>query len=304
MCSSDLYDNAQLNEERKAYDVQVKSFETEVMHLWDVLHMIFEDSKFLTKVTDFNDLANLYKKKISKNVKEKTGDPLYEDIEKVWDEISFVRPAETEVERMNRTYVYEKDKIRHKIILMRNKMKTMYGYQYPIQRRVMEERLVFLEREFNRFDYMINPYHIQPGLLLDVDITSIKRKKATLDGMANVLNEFLHGVSKGFQDAAFASFSRRRSTVRQDIAQSFSEMPEEGADAQDAGKAYLDMLNSDDGANLLPESLAAPVVQAKNAKEPAKRGRKAMGGMVDAPAEKPKRGRKPKNRDDGGIREI
>jgi hypothetical protein len=72
-----------------------------------------------------------------------------------------------------------------------------------------------------RFDYMINPYHIQPGLLLDVDITSIKRKKATLDGMANVLNEFLHGVSKGFQDAAFASFSRRRSTVREDIAQSF-----------------------------------------------------------------------------------
>jgi len=39
--------------------------------------------------------------------------------------------------------------------------------------------------------------------------------------MANVLNEFLHGISKGFQDAAFASFSRRRSTVREDINQSF-----------------------------------------------------------------------------------
>jgi len=69
---------------------------------------------------------------------------------------------------------------------------------------------------------MINPYHLQPGLLLDVDITSIKRKKATLDAMGNVLNEFLHGVSKGFSDAAFASFSRRRSTVREDINQSFS----------------------------------------------------------------------------------
>ena len=63
----------------------------------------------------------------------------------------------------------------------------------------MEERLDFLETEFNKFDYIINPFHLQPGLLLDVDITSIKRKKATLDGMANVLNEFLHGVSKGFQ---------------------------------------------------------------------------------------------------------
>ena len=70
---------------------------------------------------------------------------------------------------------------------------------------------------------MINPYHIQPGLIMDVDITSVKRKKFTLSGMANVLNEFLHGVSKGFADAAFASYTRRRSTVRADIAQSFAE---------------------------------------------------------------------------------
>ena len=81
---------------------------------------------------------------------------------------------------------------------------------------------------------MINPFHIQPGLLMDIDITSIKRKKATLDGMANVLNEFLHSVSKGFQDAAFASFSRRRSTVRVDLSQSFA--PPELDEKGDAGK--------------------------------------------------------------------
>jgi hypothetical protein len=106
-------------------------------------------------------------------------------------------------------------------------MKRMYDFLYPIERRVMEERLAWLEREYFRFDYMINPYHLQPGILLDVDITSIKRKKATLDAMANVLNEFLHGVSKGFQDAAFASFSRRRSTVREDINQSFGAVMED-----------------------------------------------------------------------------
>jgi hypothetical protein len=43
-----------------------------------------------------------------------------------------------------------------------------------------------------------------------------------LKGMANMLNEFLYGVSRGFQDAAFAQFKRRRSTVRSDIDQSFS----------------------------------------------------------------------------------
>jgi hypothetical protein len=244
------YDNAQLIEERKAYDVQIKSFEVEVQHIWDVLEMVYEDKKLFKRITDYSDLAKLNKNKIKRKIKNRTGDPLYEDIDKVWDEISFIQPAETQVEKMNRTYLLDKDKINKQLTLMKDKLQNMYGYRYPVQRRVMEERLQFLQEEFNKFDYMINPYHIQPGLLLDVDITSIKRKKATLDGMANVLNEFLHGVSKGFQDAAFASFSRRRSTVREDIDQHFSSDLVPGAedgsvpDTSEKGKGYLDMLNA------------------------------------------------------------
>jgi hypothetical protein len=283
------YDNAQLIEERKAYDVQIKSFETEVQHLWDLLEVIYQDAKSVFKVGDFEDLAKKNKNRVRKLIKDKTGEPLYEDIAKVWDEISFVRAAETDVERFNRTYIYEKDRIRSRIILMRNKMKKMYDYLYPIERRVMEDRLSWLEKEYYRFDYMINPYHIQPGLLLDVDITSIKRKKATLDAMANVLNEFLHGVSKGFQDAAFASFSRRRSTVREDINQSFG-AAEENAPAASPASAYLDLINSGDSAasvsaegNKAPKAIAAPrrgrakasVVEAKP--KPGRRGRRAGG---------------------------
>jgi hypothetical protein len=215
-----FFDNAQLVEDRKAYDIQLKSFETEVQHLWDVLESIYQDGKSIFKITDYQDLAKKKKSSIGKR-KEKSGEPVYEAIAKVWDEISFVKPVETEVEKSNRTYVWEKDRIRTRIIRMRDKMKKMYDFRYPAERRYMEERLSWLEKEYFRFDYMINPYHLQPGLLLDVDITSIKRKKVTLDAMANVLNEFLHGVSKGFSDAAFASFSRRRSTVREDINQSF-----------------------------------------------------------------------------------
>ena len=221
------FDNAQLIEDRKAYDVMLRSFETEVQHLWDVLEVIYQDKKSFFRINDFDDLAKRNKNRIRKTIKEKTGEPLYQDIAKVWDEISFIKPAETEVEKSNRTYIWEKDRIRSRIILMRNKMKKMYDYLYPIERRVMTDRLEWLEKEYYRFDYMINPYHLQPGLLLDVDITSIKRKKVTLDAMANVLNEFLHGVSKGFSDAAFASFSRRRSTVREDINQSFAAVSEE-----------------------------------------------------------------------------
>jgi hypothetical protein len=149
-------------------------------------------------------------------------------------------------------------------------MKKMYDFLYPIERRVMEERLGWLEKEYYRFDYMINPYHLQPGLLLGVDITSIKRKKVTLDAMANVLNEFLHGVSKGFSDAAFASFSRRRSTVREDINQSFSSPIEEEEQPEVAAAAPK------------PRAIAAP----------AKSAPKKKPGVVDskAKAKKPSRG--------------
>ncbi|MDR2701472.1 MAG: cytochrome C oxidase subunit II [Spirochaetaceae bacterium] len=295
------YDSAQLIEERKAYDVQTKSFENEVQHLWDVLWVIYENGKPAFKVTDFNDLAQKQRSRIRKQVKAKTGEPLYEDIAKIWDEITFIKTGETEVEKMNRTYIYEKNKVHQKIILMRDKMKEMYDFRYPVERRVMESRLSSLERDFNKFDYAINPYHIQPGLLLDIDITSLKRKKVTLNGMANVLNEFLHGVSKGFQDAAFASFSRRRSTVRDDIAQSFADSTSsssvqnpvsESAPAQN----YLDLLNAeDDGA----------VTTAVAAKKSAG-GKRGRGTAASA---KPKRsgGTKPRGgggRSRGGIRQI
>ncbi len=301
------YDNAQLNEDRKAYEVMIRSFETEVEHLWDVLNTRYEDSKFLTRVTDFNDLAKIYKRKIRKNIKEKTGDPLYEDIAKVWDEISFIKPVETEVEKMNRTFIFEKDKIRKRLIIMRDKLKNMYDYQYPIERRVMEERLSFLDTEFMKFDYIINPFHLQPGLLLDVDITSIKRKKATLDGMANVLNEFLHGVSKGFQDAAFASFSRRRSTVRADIAQTFANEDGDPTAGEPAARAaYLDMLNDAPSA---PVAVAAPVKRsaapAKSAKAPARAATKSKkAGVVDSGRNSRNRGRATASRGRKGMREI
>jgi len=284
------YDNAQLNEERKCYDAQIRSFEIEVQHLWDVLEMTYEDSKFMKGIVDFGDLAKKMRSKIKRRVKDLTGDPVYEDIDKVWDEITFIRSGDTDVEKMNRTYVFEKNKLKKRLILIADKLQSIYGYKYPIQRRVMEERLHFLESEFNKFDYMINPYHIQPGLLLDVDITSIKKKKATLDGMANVLNEFLHGVSKGFQDAAFASFSRRRSTVREDIARSFSTTTEDGkpASTESTGAAYLDMLNTPASDDNLPAKAAARTSSRKSR------------GIVDSAAKKSSRKKSGKS----GLKEI
>ena len=285
------YDQSQLLEERKSFDVMAKSFEIEVQHLWDVLEMVYVDSKFMKGIVDFKDLAKRKRGKIRRRVKALTGDPLYEDLEKSWDEITFVHAGDTEVERMNRTYLPEKDRIKKMIILMRDKLQKQYSYKYPIQRRVMEERMAYLESEFTKFDYMINPYHIQPGLILDVDITSIKRKKATLDGMANVLNEFLFGVSKGFADAAFAAFSRRRSTVREDIAQSFGATPQSEEGAAAASGQFVEMLQQQ-GAS-----------EAKQA--PARRGRGK--GIVDVTPRgrgRPARGGRGRGRGSEGLKEI
>jgi len=222
------YDQSQLLKEREAYDKQMEEFKKEIEHLWDVAEIVYRGKKSFLHVNDFDDVSKKAKRKIKNRIKSVTGEPLYEDMKKTWNEILRLKAPETDVEKLNRTYIYEKTLFKKMLIRIKEKIQGVYEYQNPKVRVILDKRVDFLTKEFLEFDYLINPYHIQPGLILDVDITSIKRKKFTLSGMANVLNEFLHGISKGFQDAAFASFTRRRSTIRGDIAQSFAATSEEG----------------------------------------------------------------------------
>jgi hypothetical protein len=214
-----FFDQEQLLAERAAYDKQYASFFLEVVKLWDIVDEIYHMKK---KEMDFDDLAARLLVRINKN-KLKKGSELgdYMTAEKDWNEIAFVNAEDTDVQKLNRAYVNEKEEIKKRFIIMKEKLTKTFKNQNPIERVAVEDRWNFLYSEFSKFEYNINPYHIQPGLVLDIDITSIKRKRYTLMAMANVLNEFLHGVSKGFMDAAFATFSRRRSTVREDIGQSF-----------------------------------------------------------------------------------
>jgi hypothetical protein len=217
------FDQAQLLKDREAYDLQMEEYKKEIEHLWDVTEIVYQDSKSVWRVNDFEDLAKKCRGKIKRRIKSATGDPLYEDMKKTWNEIMHIKAGDTDVEKLNNTYLYEKTLLKKMLRRNMEKIAKIFGYRNPRVRIIMEERNNFLVKEFDDFDYMINPYHIQPGVMLDIDICSIKRKKFTLMGMSNVLNEFLHGISKGFQDAAFASFKRRRSTVRDDIGQSFSQ---------------------------------------------------------------------------------
>jgi len=218
-----FYDNDQLEKLRKNYDDQIDEFRKEVLHVWDVVEVVYQGKKARGKVNDFDDLSKKVAGTIKKTIKDVSGDTTYEEQEKNWNEIMRLRVEDTDVERLNQTYIYEKELLKKMLRKSREKVSITFGYENPKMRVVTDQRIDFLEKEVEEFDYIINPYHVQPGLVLDVDITSIKRKKYTLNAMANVMNEFLNGVSKGFQDAAFASFKRRRSTVRDDINQTFSD---------------------------------------------------------------------------------
>ncbi|MFP4211891.1 MAG: cytoplasmic filament protein CfpA [Alkalispirochaeta sp.] len=220
------YDSDQLAKEREAYDQQMEAFRREIQRLYDVVEAVYDSGRSKFKVNDFEDLANKVERRVKKRrergIDEESGSQIVEELRRTWNEIQQLKAEPTDVERLNQTYLHEKTLFKKMLSRCSSRIELVYGYQNPKERVILDDRVRFLRREFEDFDYLINPYHIQSGVVLDVDITSIKRKKFTLNGMANVLNEFLHGISKGFQDAAFAAFKRRRSTVREDIGMSFS----------------------------------------------------------------------------------
>ncbi|MDR3237605.1 MAG: cytochrome C oxidase subunit II [Spirochaetia bacterium] len=213
-------DQNQLRELKKEYDKQMAAFTTEITSLWEVTHSYYESKKRFRALKDFDDLsARLMNKEWKREKKMRESDPesvLWNEIGEMYNESSFV-------EKNNRTYEDRMKNLKGKVVYLKELLAKMHGYQNPVERVILDERINFMAKRFNEFTYLVNPHHIQPGLILDIDITTIKRKQYMLKGMANVLNEFLYSVSKGFADAAFATYSRRRSTVREDIEQSFSE---------------------------------------------------------------------------------
>ena len=250
------YDQNQLKEAKKEYDKQVAAFSTEIAMVWDVVHAHYESKKRFRSLQDFNDLsARLMNKEWKKQKKAYEDDPdsvLWNEIGDMYNENSFV-------EKNNRTYEDRFKNLKHKLNYLKTFLQKIHGYQNPVERVILDERINFMEKRFNEFCHVVNPHHIQPGLILDIDLTTIKRKQYILKGMANVLNEFLYSVSKGFADAAFATYSRRRSTVRSDITQSFVE-EEEGEDLfetaykQDVSAEDIDLPEITGSVDLSPKS--------------------------------------------------
>ena len=225
------YDMSQVLAERRAYDKQVQDFQNETKLCSDIADKLYRDNKKRFILNDWGDLVNKTKSWRKKQLQE--GDILYEESPKSWDELIEVPSEETEVEKANRTYNQEKTQIKKRLQVAKQKMNDIFGHRNPKARIILDERILFLETQLAKFEHRINPYHIQPGMLMEMDIVTTKRKRYIMNGMSNVLNEFLSSISKGFTDAAFAAFSRRRSTIRDDIDQEFVTDLEEPGQSDD-----------------------------------------------------------------------
>jgi hypothetical protein len=240
------FDQHQIVAMREAYKSQLVEFERTVSEVWDVVHEIYLEHRDRSGVLDWDVLSTRVlgdgkkpgpRRSWFAAFQEQQEEAPAEPEKTKWNEITFIAPDETTSAGSQDNPTMEKriEDIRARFPLMRDTLQKVFEDTNPTLREIVDGRVTFLEREFLRFAALINPHHLNPGLLLDVDVVTIKRKSTTMMKMANVLNEFLNAVSKGFQDTAFAAFSRRRSTQRTDLTGEFetgtgvSEMSSESA---------------------------------------------------------------------------
>ncbi len=225
------YDHKQIRAMREAYILQMQEFERTVTEAWDVVDKVYVEGRdsagwddwesFSERVMGKNGGGLSWFTRLFQDTEELDEEEEGREPEKQWNELVFIAPDEPTSLEEHPTLEARTENLKVRFPVMRERMEKVFGDSDPELRMVVDGRIDFLEREFIRFSAQINPFHLQTGVLLDVDIVSIKRKSTTMMKMANVLNEFLYSISRGFADSAFASFSRRRSTQKGDVDDGF-----------------------------------------------------------------------------------
>jgi hypothetical protein len=225
------YDIEQIKSMRRTYEKKFKQFQENFNEALALLEEKYSRYKREADIIDYTDILDemqvdenrppevsffekFFQKKDVVETRKKVKVTEEEEEDLTWSEFRFIRPNENDKIKQYRKFESEIKEIKEKLLHMETRLQEIYRRSFPDERILISERLDTLIDRFNAFSGKVNPFQLQPGLCLEINITSVKRKKTTIMSMANVLNEFLHSTSKGFADAAFASFQRRRSTVR------------------------------------------------------------------------------------------
>ncbi len=221
------FDNDQLREMRKAYDRQLDLLSEEIAKVTEVVDQVFHNWCDEQGVQNYQTVSREILKEEQKSHKKwwefwKSVEEEVEEEDALWNELTFmeVNSNNGDDDTKQNTGSFLKEQIK----LIKRKVLKIYGNQHPRERFVIEERVNFLDDTYQDLFSKINPHHLQQGLVLDVDITSVKQQRTTMDSMSNVLNEFLFQVSRGFLDQAVEAYAgnRPRSIISDDIDRTFT----------------------------------------------------------------------------------
>jgi len=220
--SLEYLDDLQLREARTAYCQQMDEFDQEIVKLIRVFEEVFKNEKQERGFQDYEDIATEVlsaKKKRKAEVEDLELDRFKG--ERLWEEISFILPEKSDIEKMNETFVGRRETMKKRFCRLRSRIAGLYRYDYPSERIILEQRLDFLEEQYEEFGRRFNPFHAQPGLFLILLASTIKRRETTINSMSNVIAQFVSRVSHRFVDASFEEFHLRRSLERSPQSGSF-----------------------------------------------------------------------------------
>ena len=184
-----------IRKQKAAYTAQLLEFQREIMRLWNVVEEVYHEEKVSGNLRDWGDILD---ETVGRGGAgwfhrgEDTAAP------RKWNEVVMIQRELSDLEEMNRTYEEMQTEFRERFLIVKRRLLEIFGKRYPVNREVIEGRINFLEDEFSRFTSVVNPFHVQPGLVIQLMMTSIKRRKVTIQGMSNVMSEFLSRVSMGY----------------------------------------------------------------------------------------------------------
>lgn len=194
-------DQAQINSMKAAYDEQSAELLERVTEASAVVGKVYDEYARENGLKSYQDVADQFL-----NSPEAAEGEAAE--ERTWSEVLFAEPSDAEKEARTNQRTFET--IKKQIELMKKKVLEIYKNQHPRNRFVIEERINFLEDQFLTFGALVNPYHLQQGLLVEVDITTVKKKRTTMTAMSNVLSEFMQRITSEFVDRAMGEFPKEQ----------------------------------------------------------------------------------------------
>ena len=213
------YNAEQIHALKEAYDMQAAELQEEIEKAAKVVEKISAEFNARNGRRTYRDISKKVLGETPSFEKDGTG-VNGRGVDSLWHDVSLYRPLDPG----NKVHTYREfnNELKKKLGILQNRVYGIYGNNYPKPRRILDERIKFLKEAFQKLSNRINPHHIQQGLILEVDITSVKRKKTTMNAMSNVLNEFLLKVSRGFLGQTVKVSSLRSLVESEDMEKKFT----------------------------------------------------------------------------------